>query len=51
MQFLLAIVTSLGKKKLNMELNMILIMLLEYAYIRHSLTLQQFQQIPCSLSR
>ena len=27
------------KKKLNMELNMILIILLEHAYIRHSLTL------------
>ena len=36
---------------LNMELNMILIVLIEFADIRHFLTLQQIWCIPCNLSR
>ena len=39
------------KKKLNMELNIMLIVLIEYAYIRDFFILQQFQCIPCSLRR
>ena len=39
------------KKILNMELNMILIVLMEFAYIRHSWNLQQIWWIPCNLSK
>ena len=35
----------------NIELNMMLIVLTDFSYIRHSWTLQQFQWIPCTLSR
>ena len=39
------------KKTLNIELNIMLIVLIEYAYIRDSFTLQQFPWIPCTLRR
>ena len=39
------------KKTLNIELNMILVVLIEFVYIRHSRNLQQIWWIPRSLSR
>ena len=39
----------LTRKMLNVELNMILIVLMEFAYIRYSETLQQIWWIPCNM--
>ena len=45
MQLLWTVVTDLPKKKLNMELNMMFwIILMEFAYIRHSLNTLQYKQ-------
>ena len=51
MQLLWTVANYLLKKMLNMELNLILIVLVEFANIKHSWNLQQIWWIPCNLSK
>ena len=47
-KLLWAVVTCLKIKLLNMELRMMLLVLMEFAYIRHSWSLQRFEWVPCN---